>query len=193
MVLARAPGPEATAAIEQMEKSLSRGNFSFEARTIRVYDDHKGQPLHIFHTMKVVVRRPDRLAVDVAGDDGKTRLLYDGKSAAAVGVDSNTYALIPAPNNIAGMMKEVMGRLHVDFPLADFLMEAPGKAFLSDVTSGREVNTVTIDGSPYRHLFFSQKGGSAGIVAGKTISVARRLIVTFRSAGEPNFIAEFSG
>src|ERR1700730_11574889 len=86
--------PEATAAIDQMEKSLSRGTFSFEARTIRVNEDNNSQPLHIFHTMKIVVRRPDRLAVDVAGDDGKTRLLYDGKNAAAVGVDSNSYALI---------------------------------------------------------------------------------------------------
>ena len=179
-----------------MEKSLSRQSFSFDARTIRVYEDANGQPLHIFHTMKVVVRRPDRLTVDVAGDDGKTRLLYDGKSAAAVGVDSNTYALIPAPNNIEGMMKEVMGRLHVDFPLADFLMEAPGKAFLSDVTSGREVNTVTIDGSPYRHLFFSQKGGiELELWLEKNDqALPRRLIVTFRSLpGEPNFIAEFSG
>jgi hypothetical protein len=187
--------PEATAAIDQMEKSLSRGTFSFEARTIRVYEANNGQPLHIFHTMKIVVRRPDRLAVDVAGDDGKTRLLYDGKNAAAVGVDSNSYALIPAPSNLEGMIKEVMGRLHVDFPLADFLVEAPGKAFLSDVTSCGEVNTVAIDSSRNRHLFFSQKGGIELElwVEKSEQALPRRLIVTYRSLpGEPNFIAEFS-
>ena len=39
-----------------------------------------------------------------------------------------------------------MGRLGVDFPLADFLTDAPNKAFLSGVTAGRVVNTVMIDG-----------------------------------------------
>ena len=50
-------------------------------------------------------------------------------------------------------MKEVVGRLGVDFRLADFLSEAPNKAFLTGVSSGRVVNTVTIDGAPYDHLF----------------------------------------
>ena len=44
--------------------------FSFQARTIRVYADANGHPLHIFHTLKVVVHRPNRLLVDVSGDDG---------------------------------------------------------------------------------------------------------------------------
>ena len=49
---------------------------------------------------------------------------------------------------IEGMMKEAVGRLGVDFPLADFLSEAPAKAFLTGVTSGRVVNTVTIGRHP---------------------------------------------
>jgi hypothetical protein len=186
---------EASAAIQQMENSLSRGAFSFEARTIRVYQNGNSPPLHIFHAIKVVVRRPDRLAVDVAGDDGKTELRYDGKNVAIMGIDSNRYALTPAPGNIDAMMKEVMGRLQVDFPLADFLTEAPGKAFLSDVTGGDEVNTVTIDGAPYRHLFFVQKGGiELELWLEKNEqALPKRLIVTYRSLpGEPNFIAEFS-
>ena len=31
-----------------------------------------------------------------------------------------------------------MGKLGVDFPLADFLTDAPDKSFLTGVTSGRE-------------------------------------------------------
>ena len=41
-----------------------------------------------------------------------------------------------------------MGRFGLDFPLADFLTEAPDKAFLTGVTAGREVDTATIDGVP---------------------------------------------
>ena len=92
-------------------------------------------------------------------------------------------------------MDEVSDRLGVEFPLADFLDTDPGKAFLSGVTSGREVGTVTIDGKPYRHLFFSQTGGiELEVWLDKTEqAVPRRLIVTYRLLpGQPNFIAEFS-
>jgi hypothetical protein len=63
------------------------------------------------------------------------------------------------------------------------------------VTSGREVGTATIDGKPYRHLFFSQTGGiELEVWLDKTDqAVPRRLIVTYRLLpGQPNFVAEFS-
>ena len=92
-------------------------------------------------------------------------------------------------------MKEVVGRLGVDFPLADFLTEAPNKAFLTGVTTGRVVNTATIDGAPYDHLFFSQPPGIELELwlAKSEPSLPRRLIVTYRNLpGQPSFIAEFS-
>jgi hypothetical protein len=186
---------EASAALQQMSKTLSANEFSFQARTIRVYQDEDGQPLHIFHTMKVVAHRPDRLAVHGAGDDGANDLFYDGKTVTIFGAKENKYAQISAPNNIAATMEEVSDRLHVDFPLADFVDPDPGKSFLSDVTSGREVNTVTIDSKPYRHLFLSQAGGvELEIWLDKTEqALPRRLVVTYRlMPGQPNFIAEFS-
>lgn len=186
---------EASAAVQQMSKTLSANEFSFQARTIRVYQDADGQPLHIFHSMKVVAHRPDRLAVKVTGDDGANDLFYDGKTVTVFGAAQNKYATIAAPNNIQATMDEVSERLGVEFPLADFLDSEPGKAFLSGVTSGKEVGTVTIDGQPYRHLFFSQAGGiELEVWLDKTEQAApRRLIVTYRLLpGQPNFIAEFS-
>jgi hypothetical protein len=186
---------EASAALRQMGKTLAANDFSFTARTIRVYEDNSGQPLHIFHSVNVIAHRPDRLVVHATGDDGGNNLFYDGKSVAIVGADKNKYAQIPAPNTIAAMMEEVMGKLGVDFPLADFLAPEPNKAFLAGVTTGSEINTVTIDGAPYRHLFFSQPPGiELELWVDKTDkALPRRLIVTYRLLpGQPNFIAEFS-
>jgi hypothetical protein len=80
---------EATAAIQQMSKTLSANEFSFQARTIRVYQDSEGQPLHIFHAMKVIAHRPDRLAVHTIGDDGGNDLFYDGKTVTVFGAVQN--------------------------------------------------------------------------------------------------------
>jgi hypothetical protein len=188
---------EASAALMRMGQTL-RGaeQFSFQARTIRVYAETNGQPLHIFHTLKVVVHRPNRMLADVSGDDGSSRLVFDGKTAVIYSAAQKKYASIPVPEGtIEAMMKEAMGRLGVDFPLADFLTEAPNKAFLTGITSGRVVDTVTIDGSPYLHLFFSQPPGIELELwlAKDNQSLPRRLIVTYRDLpGQPNFIAEFS-
>ena len=184
---------EASAAVAQMGKSLLADKFSFQARTLRVYAEPNGQPLHIAHSMKVTVRRPDRLLVDRTGDDGSTKLFYDGKTVVLFGIEGKKYVTIPAPNTLQGMLETVMGKLGVDFPLADFLTNAPDKSFLSGVTSGREVNTVTIDGVPCRHLLFTQPPGIELElwVEKNDRSLPRRLIVTYHSEpSQPSFVAE---
>src|SRR5207244_6998448 len=127
---------------------------------------------------------------------GSVDLRLVGNTAVVYSAAQNKYASIPVPEGtIEGMMKEAVGRLGVDFPLADFLSEAPNKAFMSGVTSGRVVNTVTIDGAPYDHLFFFQpRGIELELWLSKNDqSLPRRLIVTYRTLpGQPNFIAEFS-
>lgn len=187
---------EASAALLRMGNTLRAENIAFQARTIRVYADPKGEPLHIFHTMRVTMRRPNRLLAEVSGDDGSSKIIFDGKTAVIYSAAQNKYASIPVPEGtIEGMLKEAVGRLGVDLPLADFLSEAPNKAFLSGVTSGRVINTVTIDGAPYDHLFFSQPPGIDLELWLSKNEQARpaRLVVTYRSLpGNPNFIALFS-
>jgi hypothetical protein len=187
---------EASAALLRMGQTLRAEQFSFQARTVRVYADPNGEPLHIFHTLKVTMHRPNRLLAEVTGDDGSSKLVFDGKIAVIYSAAQNKYATIAVPEGtIEAMMKEAVGRLGVDLPLADFLSEAPNKAFLSGVTSGRLVDTVTIDGAPYDHLFFSQPPGiDLELWLSKNErALPSRLIVTYRSLpGEPNFIALFS-
>lgn len=184
---------EIRAALAQMGKSLLANEFSFQARTLRVYVERSGQPLHIAHTVKVVVKRPDRLAINVTGDDGSTRLLYDGKTATVFGVETKQYSTIPVPNTIQGMLETVVGKHGVDFPLSDFLTDTPDKSFLTGVTSGREINTVTIDGVPCRHLLFTQPPGIELElwIEKNDKALPRRLVVTYRSEpGQPSYVAE---
>ena len=187
---------EASAALLRMGQTLRAEQFSFQARTIRVYSEANGEPLHIFHTLKVTVHRPNRLLAELTGDDGSNRLVFDGKTLTLFSPQEKKYVSIPVPEGaIAGMLKEAVGHLGIDFPLADFLSEAPNKAILTGVTAGRVVNTVTIDGVPCDHLFFFQPPGiELELWLEKNDrSLPRRLVATHRSLpGQPNFIAEFS-
>jgi hypothetical protein len=184
---------EARSAIAQMGKTLTEKNFSFQARTIREYNGDDGLPLNIEHEFKVTVRRPDRLLIDGSGDDGQRTLIYDGKTVVIARDNGKDYATLPVPDTIQRMMYVVMGRFGLDFPLADFLTDDPAKAFLKGVTSGHEINTVTIDGVPCRHLLFMQPPGIELElwVEDNDRAVPRRLIVTYNAMPtKPRFIAE---
>jgi hypothetical protein len=188
---------EATAALQHMGQTLGAADqFSFQANTIRVYSEANGEPLHIFHTLKVTVHRPNRMLAEISGDDGSAKLFFDGKNATLYSATEKKYVSIPIPEGtIEGMLREAVGRIGVDFPLADFLSDAPNKAFLTGVTAGQVANTVTIDGAPSDHLFFSQPPGIELElwVQKNDQALPQRLIVTYRSLpGEPNFIAEFA-
>ncbi len=185
---------DARSALAQMGTALLAKEFSFRARTIRVYSNQDDVLLHIEHEFTVTVLRPDRLLVDGTGDDGPRKLIYDGKTVVLSQDNGKMYASLPVPNTIQQMMYVVMGRFGLDFPLADFLTNAPDKAFLTGVTSGRVVNTVMIHGVPCLHLVFSQPPGiELELWLEKDRAVPRRLIVIDNALpGRPNFVAEMS-
>ena len=85
--------PEASAAIMRMGQTLQSQAFSFQAQTLRVYAEKDGELLHIFHTLNVTVRRPDRLLVERNGDDGPGKIVYDGKTFIVYMADANKYAM----------------------------------------------------------------------------------------------------
>lgn len=186
---------DAGAAVAQMDRTLSAPETSFTARTERVYLDETGQPLHIFQTMNVVMHRPDRLKIEVAGDDGSHDLFYDGKSVSIFSPDSNSYAVLAAPGGIASAANEVMDKLNIDFPLVNFFAVSSDQSLLQGVVGGWQVGTSMIDGVECRHLFFYKRGGTdlELWVENNGAALPHRLIVTYRLLpGQPNFTAEFT-
>jgi hypothetical protein len=184
---------DAAAAVAQMGKTLQASAFSFAAHTIREYPDAQtGELLHVFHSFVVTVKRPDRLLVEGTGDDGARKLIYDGKTADLVLDGGKKYASIPSPNTIEGMLQEVVGKLGVDFPLADLLTSDPAKSVLNGVTGGRVIGTVPVNGVPCTHLFFTQTGVELELwIEQGEQAVPRRVVVTYRSVdGSPSFIAQ---
>ncbi|CAH2602322.1 exported protein of unknown function [Rhodovastum atsumiense] len=182
-------------AVLRMGRTLSAESFSFRNRTIREYVGPGGETLHIFHVGDVVVRRPDRLLVNLTGDDGTVRLLYDGKALVAFNEDSNRYAILPAPGGIEPMLRVAAEKLRADFPLADLLAESPGQAVLSEVTAGSVIGGALVDGVPCQHLVLTQPPGIdiELWLEDNEQALPRRVIVTYRAlAGAPRFIAEIS-
>ena len=107
--------------------------------------------------MNIVVRRPDRIAIEFSGDDGKHELFYDGKTASIFFPDSKQYAVMPASGDIPSALNEVADKIDVDFPLSGFFTNSPDKVLLGDAIAAWQVGTANVDGVECRHLFFSSK------------------------------------
>jgi hypothetical protein len=186
---------EASAVLATMNKTLAAKQFSFRAHTVRAYAGPNGELLHIAHTLKTIMQRPDRLLVDAVGDDGSTKMIYNGKTLVVYGVNQKQYASVPVPDKIEGMLDVAENRMGIDFPLADLLVDNPEKSLLSGVTSGGQVGTAMIDGVQCRHFFFIQ---SPDLdlelwLEDNDQALPRRVFVTYRSLpGHPTFLAELS-
>jgi len=188
--------PEETkAALDRMGKTLQAKQFSFRSHTLRAYAGPNGELLHIAHTMKTVVHRPDHLSVEVTGDDGSKQVFYDGKTLVVYDVGQKKYASLPVTGSIDQMLEVAEKRMKMDFPLADLLTDDPAKSVLSGVTSGGQVGTAVIDGVPCRHFFFNQMDDLdlEFWLEDNDKALPRRLVVTYRSVpGRPTFTAELS-
>jgi len=189
-------GNDAIVALNRMSKTLQAKQFSFVARTFRAYAGPNGELLHIAHTIKTVVNRPDKIAVDVTGDDGSSQLLFDGKNLVAYIVAAKKYASTPVAGDIDKALDVAEERAGIDFPLADLLANDPGESMLAGVTSGGQVGTATIDGVACRHYFFVQASDDLEWelwLEDNDRATPRRVVVTYRALpGRPIFFAALS-
>lgn len=186
---------DARAALARMNKTLLAKQFSFQARTLRSYAGPNGELLHIVHKLKTVFRRPDRLFVEVSGDDGDSEMIYDGKTIVLFAVDDKQYASLPVVGDIDKALDAVEERTGADFPLADLLSDDPAQSVLAGVTSGRQVGTSTIGGVRCRHFFFVQAPDMEFELwlEDDERALPRRFVVTYRSLpGRPILVAELS-
>jgi hypothetical protein len=186
---------EVSAALARMSGTLRTKQFSFQARTFRSYAGPNGQMLHIAHSMKTIVRRPDRLSVDLTGDDGSIKMRYNGSAIVVYSVEQNQYASLPVTGPIDKALDALEERTGTDFPLADLLSDDPGESVLAGVTSGVQVGTSTIDGVRCRHFFFVQASDIEFELwlEDNERSLPRRFVVTYRSLpGRPLLIADLS-
>lgn len=184
--------PEARDTITRMGKTLASGGFTFNADTIRQYEQNN-LPLHIVHHAVVTVRRPDRLRIDIDGDDGRAQMGYDGTALTIYNVAAKRYGTLPVTGSIETMLRTASETIGMDFPLADLLADKPGQSFLDGVISGIKVGETQIGTQTCDHFFFVQPPGIELELWAEANDRAlpRRIAITYRSIpGEPQFLAE---
>ena len=154
-----------------------------------------GQKIEFGETRKIVVRRPDRVRIDITKGDGATSgFIFDGKEIALFNTREHVYATAAKPGTLDEAIDYFMNDLDMRFPLADLLSSTLAETLPARARAAYYVEQASITGVPCDHL--ALRGDQADLqlwIAQGDQPLPRRLVITYKHAeGQPQFWAQFS-
>lgn len=182
---------DARAAMDQMAQYLGGlGAFSVVASTSRDQIVDEGFKLQNNETITMLVRRPDGMRIDVAGDLGARTFVFDGKQLTMLSAQDQAYVQVKAPATLEQLLGNVQAA-GIELPLIDVLHQAFAGTLLDRVRGGVLVGDSTVDGVACRQLAFRQGDVDWQIWIEKGARpVPRKILVTTRHEyGQPQFEA----
>ncbi|MDB6031993.1 MAG: hypothetical protein JWM16_2331 [Verrucomicrobiales bacterium] len=169
-------------------------NLSVHAEIWQDAFTHSGNRVQAGRMVDLQVRRPDRLHSVVQSTRRSHELYYDGKSIILFNRTQNLYGLTNAPGNLDAAVDFVTERLGMVLPLEDLFVSDPYKNAIRNVTSGRYVGPVTVQGVACQHLTFAEPNIDWQIwIQDGSVPVPRKIVITYKDEeGFPQFTALLS-
>ncbi len=180
--------------LKRMEASI--GNLkSFSMQVTTTYDmNTEGLGLVKYsENAHVRVLRPDRMAVERHGDNGRQFIVYDGKQAQVYNRGGNTYARLKFTGTVAEMIDSLSRGYGIDFPAADILYPD----FVNDavVTSTQiaYLGITQIDGKDCFHIAAATPERNWQIWIGDdALNLPMRLVIVYKqNDGCPQYQADY--
>jgi hypothetical protein len=181
---------EAKAVVDRMTAYLGTlQSFSIDSEGSRDELTAGGYKLQHNEQARLVVQRPNRMRAEVSGDLRNRVFVYDGAKMVIYSPDDAVYARFDAPDTLAKLVDQVL-ETGIDLPLIDVLRQAAAGTLTEQVTHGLRVGDASIDGVPCDHLAFRQPGADWQLwVAKGAQPLPRKVVITTRDAGDPQFMA----
>jgi len=187
--------PTVIEALDRMGTYLrEQQEFSVRAETTTDGILESGQKVQFEGNVDMWVSRPNRLRMDITGDQVHRLLFYDGKTFTQYGPDKGYYASFAAPPTINELIERAQERFGIELPLADLFYWGTPKSGLNDVLTAVDLGPANVDGVACEHYALHQKDVDWQIwVADGNIVVPRKLIVTtLRETSQPQHTAVLS-
>jgi hypothetical protein len=154
-----------------------------------------GRTLEFGATRKIVVRRPDRLRVDLQPrEGGAKRLLYDGSQLVLQDLEHDVYATVARSGPIDDVVEYAGVRLGVPVALAEFLSPDLPELLTEKIDDAAYVGEATIDGELCDHVSLRNEIAGMQLWVARKDSLPRRIAITYEhEVGQPQFRARFTG
>ena len=146
---------------------------------------------------EVAVRRPGQLRAVYRGDERRSSVVIDGRTATIHDQERNLYSVTEVPDGREGLdaaVDHLFDTYGFSVPIADFVYADPYAALIGFVDSGFYVGLHAVDGTPCHHLAFSQDSIDWQIwIEDAPRPVPRKLVITYRDEpGAPQYTARMS-
>ncbi len=187
--------PRADELIKRMGDYLGQAKFfSVNAEIWQDIQLSNGQQIQAGRTLKLQVRRPNRLRAEVQSPRRNRELVYDGSNITLLNKAQNFYGTIKAPGSIDEAMDAASDKFGIAMPLEDFVASDPYKDLLQKVHSGTDIGPVAVMGVPCEHLAFSQDNVDWQLwIENGPRPVPRKFVITYKDEPDsPEFTAIFN-
>ncbi len=154
-----------------------------------------GKKIQLSRTVEVMLRRPDRIRVEVLGDRGSRRVYYDGKTLSMHHLDQTVYGIVDAPDTIDEMIDTLREQYGMAVPLADLLVSDIDQSFRDNAESGKYMGLHYLQGVKHHHLLLSNQNVDYQIwIEDSARPVPNKIVITYvNEPGQPQFTAILSG
>jgi hypothetical protein len=181
--------------LREMSDTLSsRQKFSFDAEVS--YDEllNSGQMIKLGGTIKITVKRPDKVYAEFSGDEVQRKAWYDGKELTVLNEKKDFYGTIDTPGTIDGTLDYLMESYDFTLPLADIMHTDPYGSFSDGAVEGLMVSDSIVRGKECSHLAFVGELIDWQLwVSTKKPALPCKLVITYKSVeGVPQYQAVFS-
>ena len=112
------------------------------------------QKIQLGGTAHVLLERPGKLRLDLAGDERTQSLVYDGTVFAAHDPEEGVYAMVEFEGAIDELVDHLADEFGIVMPLADFMFSSPYESLVAEGTGGMYVGLHTVEGTACHHLAF---------------------------------------
>jgi hypothetical protein len=156
---AQEKSPEAMNALTSMGKYLrTLKEFQVEAAitTEDVLTD--GQKVEYSTSINTLAELPNKLRVDVEGDQQSRLFLYDGKSFTLFARLAGVYATVPAPDSIVALIDVVGAKYDIDIPLLDLFLWGSPRGGTDEITAAADLGPGVVEGVTCEHYIYRQPG-----------------------------------
>ncbi len=177
---ASAVDPNAVDAVKKMGAYL-RSLKVFQVLGDITHDDVLEDGLIVQSNSKVdmLAVKPDRMRVEVTGDDKHRLYFYDGKTFTAWGKLTNYYATVPAPPTIGELFKQAQEKYDIELPLIDLFKWGTNDDDINKIKTAIDAGPTTVEGVTCEQYVFHQEGVDWQIwIQLGDYPLPRRLVIT---------------
>jgi len=117
-----------------------------------------GEKLTYAHTTSILAVLPNRLRVEVQGDQKSRLFLYDGKTFTLFARRAGYYATVDAPPTIGELIDVASDKYGIEIPLLDLFLWGGPRASTNEITEASDFGPGDVGGITCEHYAFRQPG-----------------------------------